>query len=229
MEAADDISYCLSDLEDGVEKEILTHSSAISGIKEACANCSAARDIVRDAEKAAKTQSSVPEHIAFRSRIIRDLVNYAAEKYLIRHNDILAGTVPDLIDKKDPYGQLLSSVKTFARKGVYNHKIPQTTELVGWAVITGLLDHFRPLLDLDKHEFMGLAVNPRKPGSFPREFRLLNRVAPRHLQVYVDQCPENLSDDDEFSNRAHMIVDFISGMTDQFALKTYQSLSGIER
>lgn len=39
---------------------------------------------------------------------------------------------------------------------------------------------------------------------------------------------ESLLDEDEISIRAHMIVDFISGMTDQFALKTYQSLSGID-
>ena len=228
MEAADDISYCLSDLEDGVEKGILTHSGAISGIEKACADYPDALHIVRDAANAAGKQSSVPEHIAFRSRIIRDLVKYAAERYLSLHKEILAGKLPDLIDETDPYGQLLSGVKTFAKKGVYDHEIPQTTELAGWAVITGLLNHFKPLLELDSSQFADIAVNSRKPSQFSRQFRLLNRVAPRHRQVYVDQYSENLSDDEEISIRAHMIVDFVSGMTDRFALKTYQSLSGID-
>ena len=228
MEAADDISYCLSDLEDGVEKEILTHAAAIAGIEKACVDCPEAQQIVRDAAKAAKEQSSVPEHIAFRSRIIRELVKYAADTYLDRHDEIMAGTVPDLIDKADPHGKLLSSVKTFARKRVYNHKIPQTMELSGWAVITGLLDHFKPLLDLDRDKFTMLAVDSRKLGSLHRESRLLNRVAPRHLQVYVDLYSDYLSKEHEFSNRAHMIVDSVSGMTDQYALKIYQSLSGID-
>ena len=227
MEAADDISYCLSDLEDGVEKEILTHSDVISGIVDSCDDCLEAQRIVCIAARNARGQSAVPEHIAFRSWIIRDLVRYAADTYLDRHEEFLAGIAPDLIDQSDPHGRLLSGVKAFARKRVYNHKIPQRTELSGWAVVTGLLNHLRPLLDMDRETFACLVVDSGKRGCCPRESRLLSRIAPRHLEVYVDQHRKEMSDEEEFSNRSHMIGDFISGMTDQFALRTYQSLSGI--
>ena len=223
------VSYCLSDLEDGVEKEILTHSDVISGIEESCNDFPEAQRIIRNAADYAHEQAAVlPEHIAFRSRIIRELVQYAATRYLDHHDNFLNGTASDLIDPTDPQGQLLSGVKVFARQRVYNHKIPQRIELSGWAVISGLLDHFRPILDMTREAFVCLALDTGKGHRFPRESRLLSRIAPRHLAVYVDQYREEMSDDEEFENRAHMIVDFVSGMTDQFALQTYQSLSGID-
>ena len=228
MDAADDISYCLSDLEDGVEKEILTHSDVISGIEESCNDCPEAQRIIHSAADYARGQSAVPEHIAFRSWIIRELVQYAATRYLDHHESFLNGTASDLIDQTAPQGQLLSGVKVFARQRVYNHKIPQKLELSGWAVISGLLDHLKPILDMTRGKFVCLALNTGKGRRFPRESRLLNRIAPRHLAVYIDQYRAEMSDDEEFENRAHMIVDFVSGMTDQFALQTYQSLSGIE-
>ena len=228
MDAADDISYCLSDLEDGVEKEILTHSDVISGIEESCDDCPEAQHIIRSAAGYARGQSAVPEHIAFRSWIIRELVQYAATRYLDYHDNFLNGIVSELIDQSEPQGRLLSGVKAFARRRVYSHKIPQRIELSGWAVISGLLDHFRPTLDMDREKFVEVALDAGKGYRFPRESRLLNRIASRHLDVYVDQYREEMSDAEEFMNRTHMIVDFISGMTDQFALKTYQSLSGID-
>ena len=228
MDAADDISYCLSDLEDGVEKEILTHSDVISGIEESCDDCPESQYIIRRAAEYAHGQSAVPEHIAFRSWIIRELVQFSATRYLDHHDDFLAGTVSDLIDQSDPHGRLLSGVKAFARKRVYDHKIPQRIELSGWAVISGLLDHFRPILDMAREKFVCLAFDAGKGHCFPRESRLLNRIASRHLTVYVDRYRDEMSDDEEFSNRSHMVVDFVSGMTDQFALQTYQSLSGID-
>ena len=33
MEAADDISYCLSDIEDGIEKNLLTHEQFINDLR----------------------------------------------------------------------------------------------------------------------------------------------------------------------------------------------------
>ncbi len=47
MEAADDISYCLSDIEDGIENGILKHDQAVAQLDESCKNDEEARAIFR--------------------------------------------------------------------------------------------------------------------------------------------------------------------------------------
>ena len=47
---------------------------------------------------------------------------------------------------------------------------------------------------------------------------------------YVDSYSKSsidVSDNEEWVLRSHLIVDYISGMTDDFALETYQRLNGI--
>lgn len=57
--------------------------------------------------------------------------------------------------------------------------------------------------------------------------RLFGSIAPRHVRTYTSQVTNETDDVEEWLLRAHLIVDFIAGMTDQFALDTYQRLLGI--
>jgi dGTPase len=61
------------------------------------------------------------------------------------------------------------------------------------------------------------------------EWRLFNRLPRKHVAAYSDQVRvAKASAFPEWYFRAHLIVDYISGMTDHFALAQYQLLSGIK-
>ena len=227
MEAADDISYCLSDIEDGCEKGLLSHEDAIHGIVETCNSCPEASKFLKRAAKKARKQTTIPKHIAFRSDIIRYLVDRASKAYVDNHDEIFSGALPELIAEESTHGKMLNSIKDFARRKIYDHKIPQSVELTGLAVVSGLLDYFTPLLKMDRQDLDGLFTSSKHSRQFPVEFRLLRMLAARHVDVYKHLSNADVSDDDEWRQRCHMVVDFISGMTDQFALSTFQRLSGI--
>ena len=227
METADDISYCLSDIEDGVEKGLLSHDEAIKGIVKECSGCEEAKEIVVEASSRAEEEEKVvPTHIGFRSRIIRQLVEHAATTYVEKHEKVWAGELQELIGADDPCGQVLKGVKSFARSRIYADKLPQMMELSGLAVIAGLLDRFRPLLEMKGMDFQSLVKGGEIRKTRQIEGRLLSTIAERHLDVYI-KFSDGADDGHEKTLRAHLIVDFVSGMTDRFALETYQRLSGI--
>lgn len=64
------------------------------------------------------------------------------------------------------------------------------------------------------------------------EKRLFNRLGIRYVRAY-DFAVQKLNNDKNFETyewwlRIHLIIDHISGMTDEFALETYQMLEGIQ-
>lgn len=226
MEAADDISYCLSDIEDGSEKGLLSHKDAIDGILEACSDARA-KAILENAATKARNQKNTPVHIAFRSDIIRHLVSKASEGYVNMHEQILDGSLPELIAAESTHGKMLDAIKEYSRQNIYNHRVPQGVELTSLAVIKGLLDSFRPLLVMKREDINTLLHSRKPPRRFPVEYRLLRLLATRHVTVYEQLTKSGVSDKEEWQQRCHMVIDFVSGMTDHFALSTFQRLSGI--
>ena len=69
------------------------------------------------------------------------------------------------------------------------------------------------------------------------EQKLLSLFPEKHLQAYSYACTQIEADESldldaklirEWNLRGHLITDFVSGMTDDFALSTFQTLSGIK-
>lgn len=227
MEAADDISYCLSDLEDGIEKGLVSFSEVADAILQECDSDPQARTEVENARKAADSSSAVNKLVIFRSRLIRALVEHAGVEYVRQHDAIVRGEIKELIDVDTSYGVILKAIKGFARSNIYDNQASQLLELTGLSVVSGLLDQFRPLMDLERSEITALM---KGQGSRNLEVpkRLLGVVAEKHRNVYQQLLADSSVDDQgELSLRGHMMVDFISGMTDRFSLSLYQRLKGI--
>jgi dGTPase len=225
MEAADDISYCLSDIEDGAEKEITTYHAIVDALREEAPD-EDVRQMVDKAMVIAERSSSVNEIVSFRSALIRQLVAFASKRYVDVHNNVLDGSIGELIDKSSPEGRLLKLIKSVVRRKIYSHSSVQSLELSGLSAITSLLDSFGRLLDLSREDFESLL----KPGGIKRgleiEKRLCDFVARSHKGAYKASV-KNVNDDEELVCRAHLIVDYISGMTDSFAIEMHQVLGGV--
>lgn len=224
MEAADDISYCLSDIEDGIEKKIVSHKKIVKDLLELTTD-SAVREIIESAQAATEKVPEVDEAVVFRSRLIRSLVESAADNYVSGHDSVLLGTPLELIPEVTPHGQLLKLIKKVVRRDVYTDSSIQSLELGGLSIITGLLERFGELLDVPREEFQTLTQKGERVKGRDAEKRLVDFMASKHLSTYLAMT-KDCDDACEKWHRSHLIVDYISGMTDPFALKMHQTLGG---
>jgi dGTPase len=243
MEAADDIAYCISDLEDSFEKEIVSEIWALPKLAELYMEKGFGSDdpcheeiktslmAIRDGKLDGKEFT----YTDFRTRINSAIVRYAAQRYVDDEVTIACGSHKGLLPEDEPPGFVLKVLKDFCRDHVYNHVSIQRVELAGYNAISGLLDQFRPLLTASRKRFTASLAGERIDENGSRillEPKLLRLLPERYKKVYqhhlkgVDDAEH--PDIQEWVVRAHLIVDFISGMTDDFAMSTYRTLAGIE-
>jgi dGTPase len=212
MEAADDIAYSMSDLEDGLEKKIIK-----------------LRDL-KDEFGAERFESdTVDPFVKFKTDIINEATLAAADSFAEHLDSVLAGESVRLIDKASPIGELLERVHRFASAEIYAHPSAERVELAGRSVIGGLLDHFKKVLELNEADFLQVLVGtkPKPKDDKPPiecDFHIrLVRLLPTSYKEKYKVLERGLEPD----RRAHLIVDFLAGMTDAYALDTYQVLQGI--
>uniref|UniRef100_UPI0039063042 dGTPase n=1 Tax=Pseudomonas putida TaxID=303 RepID=UPI0039063042 len=150
MEAADDIAYCISDLEDSIEKGLLNQASALSDIDRQWRSAghdklefsSIITAALSNAANGRKLDGKPYTFTDFRTNLNRALVNYAADQYIIHHDEVLGGAMSSLISADSAYGKILELLKDYCRDRVYCHESVQKIELAGYEAISGLLKHF---------------------------------------------------------------------------------------
>ena len=238
MEAADDIAYCIADLEDAVDKGILNLRQLQRLLQEEWdSQCQRAGvgfsrylpDIVEQA-----LDENATSHIfitRFRTRLSKDLVDYATARYCERHQDIFEGSLDEpLIDGGSRQHLALLTLKWVARRHVFSQPEVETPELRGYAALMGLMDIYRPLLEMSRKEFTHI-VNGEPSKHFIAQ-RLYHRLSGKHKEAYEEavEALQGESEDSpalEWYYRCRLVIDYMSGMTDNFVLDEYQCLSAI--
>ncbi|MDE1326919.1 dGTPase [Vibrio aestuarianus] len=249
MEAADDISYCIADVDDAVDKGILSIDklhSEIARIWESFRGKEGVDDTVVDegylltiSEKAmekAKEQKFNSNHayiLTLRTTLVNDLAHYAASRYVENHDLVFSGAFDEsLLDGCDKYNLATETLRLLSVDNVFNHAEVENLELKGYAVISGLLGIYSPLIKLSFSEFKTLAQSNRLK-SHPIETRLFHKLSSKHKNTYFSvvsdlydvETPSNAHRLTEIYHRSRLVIDYISGMTDGFALEEYQKLS----
>jgi len=228
MEAADDISYCLSDISDGIEKRIITINDFIDGFKE----------IWRKDYPSEKCPVKIPKmkdiynfSLSIAIPWSKQAINDAANNFIDNYSEFLCGKADQLIPC-DGMGKVLETIKQFSRTRLYTSLEAESIELTGYAVMTGILRHFQRLLVLPHDKFEKLLSHNVRPSELAYEIRLFNQLGNRCVKSYNFEL-DKIKGDKKFTViewwlRVHLLIDHISGMTDEFALQTYQMLEGIE-
>ena len=225
MEAADDIAYSLSDISDGIEKGILSLEKFKKEYeyewKKQYPNKRNPFKISNDISNFSREISVVWSN---------EFIEEATNNYINRHESYFNGTGGELIDSNG-LGKVLKVIKNVSKKYLYNSSSAENIELTGYSVIYGLLKHFQSLLLMSSSQFIDL-INYRNIDGFDLEKRLVNRLGKRYIKSYKLELDNISSDPDrhlkEFWLRIHLIIDHISGMTDDYALDSYQMLEGIK-
>ncbi|MFC3123155.1 dGTPase [Agaribacter flavus] len=235
MEAADDIAYCIADLEDAVEKGIMSTETLSTRLVERYQEIakdfgiSDEKDIGKLADIVARaSKKAADNHVVSNSEYFVSLrvssqhimVQHAATRFITHIEACYHGSFnASLLEDKSPAHAISASFKAVAFDYAFSHHEVEQSELQGYQIISGLLDKYGQLLALTESEFSSLFS---KKCKFPLEKRLLKKLADKHVNAYklaVANEPQS-----EFYFRCRMVQDNISGMTDHFAYDDYRTL-----
>ncbi|WP_417617349.1 dGTPase [Oceanisphaera sp.] len=224
MEAADDMAYGVADLEDAVDRGVLS----LAELEQAL--LSNGNDYLQQCWQQAKAEE--PGFFSrFRQSLNDDLLVLVSEQYLLHQPAILDGSHnASLLDVDQAPAQALQWLKDFAHRQVFNRREVEALELSGFAALKGVLEAFAPLLALPAQEFTSLENRQDAEGLLLR--RLYHRLPPRHLAAYrrdsVNATLFESATEREWYFRVRLLLDFVSGMTDTYVLEEYRLLCGFQ-
>ncbi len=245
MEAADDIAYGLSDIADGIEKRIITLKFFVDKFIE-----------LWEKDEYGNIDDVIPKEVYKliqdpKGEIIKDfnnllgsrwkgiMINDVVTEYVENIGQYLTGTAAPLFDNADDNlsSKILNIVKRISRDYIYRAPEAEEIEVAGYSIISGLLIFFGKLLKLPYKEFDYFIDENKNPAGkgLDLEWRIFNRLSRTCVESYKQQLVElkdyftGISFENlEWWLRVHLIIDHISGMTDDYALKTYQNCQGID-
>lgn len=199
VEAADDICYQIMDIEDACKLHILGYDEAQGLIQGFFAD-----DELREIQHVANTIGDPNERMGYlRSKAINLLVEEAASLFLDAEEAILAGTFEgSLIQHLSP--RLLSAYQACSRTAyakIYSAREVVDVELAGHRIFSALLDQ---LIEAQMH--------PDHLYSRTLLSRVSSQYEMNHPTVY---------------GRIQSSLDYISGMTDIYALDLYRRITGM--
>lgn len=205
MEAADSICYLVMDIEDAFNKKWFDFPF----IKRDLYDNQIIREVIEEIEKQ-KQISENKKMVNFRLAMIKYLVGLAVKNYIENVESICLGTYNKELIFDDPQ-HVAENLNRFCFEHIFAHKEITTIELTGYAVIRGLLDFYIDFCFNETENYRKKAV-----ASISKSI-----VKAALLESNVDEF-DQLSD----YYKLKVIVDFISGMTDQYALNQFQRISG---
>lgn len=204
VEAADDICYNIIDMEDAHRLGIVSTSDCENLFFELIKSENGNTKRVED-KLAVLTNAN--ERISYlRAKVINALINKSIELYQQRFPEIMAGTLDKaLLDIYKIDNPSLQEIENFSIEKIYNHKNVIEIENAGYNVMYELLNHFIPSILTAKDE--------RKSYD-----KMALKLLP--AQFLYEEGSEY--------QKALGILDFVSGMTDNFATDLYRKIKGID-
>jgi dGTPase len=203
VEAADDICYQIMDVEDAHKLGILSGKD----VKELYLNFFDSKTDVKQLKKIDNALAEVTdpnEQITFlRAVTIGQLITKCSNAFEKSYAKIMSGEkVQPLIEQIDGHGsEALKTIKEVSFQKVYNHRTVVEIELAGYKILQTLLN-----------ELCNTVVNPSTPYN-----KKVKQLIPLQFQAQSNNLYP----------RVMGVVDFVSGMTDVYALEMYRTVQGI--
>ena len=203
VEAADDICYQLMDLEDAHKLKIHSFDRTRSLLMSFFDPQTEQKQIDRMNETL-NLVADPNEQIAYlRASVIGKLVKQCVDVFGEKQSDIFAGSFQKaLIDQVHPTAlAAIKEIKEVSIKNIYNDRSVVEIEISGYQIIGTLLEVFTEAV-----------LKPEE--GFSKKL----------LQLMPDQYGGN---HDSTYEKVQAVVDFVSGMTDLYALDLYRKIKGI--
>jgi len=227
LEAADDIAYLTADIEDGVKKKVIPWEEIYYSDLKPFLEKSYPKQLERLEEYRSQGQKNkVPD---------KDVVNVQNFKVMAQgifitavtnvykecYDAIMSGEFDgDLLDAS-PAKELKELLQRISRTYCFSASEVLTLELIGDRVISDLLSLFvNAVLEVD---------NESKTKSKEQKLYSLISQNFRHIQKLDEQGVPTVDINKlTLYNRLLLVTDFISGMTDSYAVNLHQKLLGVK-
>ena len=236
LEAADDIGYAVSDLEDSINGGIIGYFEFLEHFENSVNNIPAPRTEDEDMGLLATQEilNRLKCYLNEASKDDEDELNFAMKKWLnftkkwfihssVRsfinnYEAIMNGTYQQELLKSSWHGSALKIVKKSIKDLVLTEPEILSVELSGNRIITGLMDLFIPAV-------VHWAIDDRnfKPSSV--ENRFISFLPERNKKEYL--LMRTGREDYDLYLRFHVVTDYLSTLTDTSAKNTYHILYGI--
>lgn len=242
LECADDIAYIVSDLDDAVNKNVINYEIFQNELKQ---------KLEREEDEYLSEFSSMFCKFYEKNKTLKNgfeismkaLVNYLKNRLIfacvakaieketlininksifddVKENGFRYETREGAQAFSGPMKNLISFVKYIIKKYLYTDRNIVLLELEGENVLNFLITEFIDcILKLDLDDL-------NSPNNSLHDLKLYSLISESIKKSYYDSKKENKSDDIYY--RIRMVIDFISGMTDNYSKRLYSYLKGIK-
>ncbi|UJF25040.1 deoxyguanosinetriphosphate triphosphohydrolase [Suttonella sp. R2A3] len=200
MEAADDICYLIVDIEDAYQVGQIDHHTALSKLQ-------ALGGELVDPARFAHMRSKSDQLSYLRAKAIGKLVHETVKVFWESEQGLLDGSHHEPLLKAIPSIKQLEALRTYAREHIYVSRPVVEVQIAGHRVLSGLMDIFCSAT-------ANLAQN--NPHS-KRHDEMILALLPHRYRREQGTLYQNLLG----------ACDYISGMTDSYAVSLYKKLTGI--
>lgn len=203
MEAADDICYAIIDLEDGVEMHLLQYEEVEALLLELIGDDVPSSYFKTNSEDPARRRLAI-----LRGKAIEIMVNAVAQVFVENEQALLSGELAtDLISlSPEKVSNCITTAKKLAREKIFKDSKKALIEIGAYTTLGSLLDAFLRAVD---EVLAGGQVSYKSQ----RILDLIGRHAPQ-------------SGWDKYRSYLR-VVDYISGMTDDYAVELAQAIRGL--
>ena len=136
MEAADDIAYCLSDIEDAILKGMVTETGFLDEVAEKVESNKEFSEFASFIPKKVAGKYPMGAYLLFRVRCINKIVRLAAQEFVDNHEAYFLGGRGPILDNVAAARVLLEYIKSVAQNRIYNSTVVLRNELIGAQVIS---------------------------------------------------------------------------------------------
>ena len=206
MEASDDICYLVLDMEDAHKRGIVsTETIEQSFLSFFNPDNQKDKELFKHKEEVYKEVTDVNERMAFlRATLINKLVNCVSDIFVKYYEAIMEGRFEKSLISHLPEFEkhALEVCRDESVRHIYRHPSVVKIELTGFNVVGTLME-----------DFTDAVLNPDTPYN-----KKLLSLIPEQFKVQTDEVYPKLQS----------VIDFVSNMTDLYAVQLYKDLRGID-
>jgi len=204
VEAADDICYQIMDVEDAHKLKILTYSET-EALFLNFFHPQADRQMLDNIEKNLSLVSDSNERISYlRAMVIGKLTKECAAIFISRIKEFSQAEkiVPLFQTLPEPSNSAMTQIKSVSQNRIYTDRAVIEIEIAGYKILGTLLEAFISAV-IEPNDFLAKKLLTLIPSQYKNP-------------------------DDSVYSKIQSVIDFVSGMTDLYALGLYRKITGME-
>ncbi|MBC2853516.1 dGTP triphosphohydrolase [Cetobacterium sp. 2G large] len=226
LEAADDIAYCVADIEDGVQKKFITLQDLKNMLKKIGRKSLEVQELLEKIKEYEEKNKEIENSSLFEKIVVQKIKIYIQGKMIqeviksfIKNEEfILNGDFNKELLDDGAYKEIKDGLKNLAKNKIFQSKERVFTDILAAKVL-------RKLLNIFIEGMIDWLNNEEEASLTSRNIRVL--ISENYIINYESELKECKNKGDEIYTTLKLCVDFISGMTDQFAVDLYKKLQGI--